>query len=52
MFCVSSASAGDHQSRPHFYGQHATRQSTNRGSPKVTKNLSMAGFEVITHGRF
>jgi hypothetical protein len=30
MFVVSSASAGDRQSLPHFYCDHPARKSTNR----------------------
>ena len=31
---------------------YPARKSINSGSSKVTKNLSMAAFEVITYGRF
>jgi hypothetical protein len=37
---------------PQFYCDHAAGKSTNRGSPKVTKNLKVAGFEVTLSGRF
>jgi hypothetical protein len=52
MFCVSSASAGDHQSMPLFYCDRGAKQSADHGSPKVTKNLKVAGFEVTLSGRF
>ena len=37
---------------PLFYCDRGAKQSADHGSPKVTKNLSMAGFEVIIYGRF
>jgi len=52
MFVAPSVSTGNRQSLSNFYRALHRRQSVNRGSPNVTKNLSMAGFEVITYGRF
>jgi hypothetical protein len=47
MFVVSSASAGDRQSLPHFYCDHPARKSTNRDSPKVTKNRKSSPVEEV-----
>jgi hypothetical protein len=45
MFVVSSASTGGRQSLPLFYRVSYARQSGERGSPNVTKNLKMSAFE-------
>ena len=37
---------------PLFYCDRGAKQSADHGSPKVTKNLPLAGFEVIIYGRF
>jgi hypothetical protein len=47
MFCVSSASAGDHQSMPLFYCDRGAKQSADHGSPKVTKNLKVGSSSLL-----
>jgi len=37
---------------PLFYCDRGAKQSADHGSPKVTKNLKVAGFEVTLSGRF
>jgi hypothetical protein len=38
---------GDRQSLSHFCLASHDRQSVNRGSPNMTKNFLIAGFDLI-----